>query len=181
MPSQGVPNTNEGMIRFRALEKQDLIMLHRWFRDERVLKWYAKKVMSLDEVGRKYLPYIEGKVKTRPFVILYEEKPIGYIQTYRVTDYPDWNVFVGADTNAAGLDLFIGESAFHGKGIGSEVIREFLLQVIFKDETTTSCVTGCNPGNKASIRVFEKAGFCYWKTIKNNTSNEIEYLMRKYK
>lgn len=163
-------------ITFRKLELEDLQLLHKWLNEGPVLQWYSKQPSTLEEVKEKYTPRIEGKTKTDHYVIMYKEEPIGYIQTYRVTDYPEWNQYVEVGEDAAGLDLFIGENEYRGQGLGSQVIREFLNQVVFKGPSITTCISGPDPLNTASKRAFEKAGFKYFKTI--NPPEGEEYLMK---
>lgn len=161
---------------FRKLELEDLQLLHKWLNEGPVLEWYSKKPLTFEEVKEKYTPRIEGKTKTDHYVISHGKKLIGYIQTYRVTDYPEWNQYVEAGADAAGLDLFIGENEFRGQGLGSQIIRAFLKQVVFKDPTLVTCISGPDPRNIASKRAFEKAGFKYFKTI--HPPEGEEYLMK---
>lgn len=125
---------------------------------------------------QKYGPEIEGDTKTKHFIIFYAGEPMGYVQTYRITDYPDWNKFVQTGEEAAGLDFFIGDSKFRGRGLGSEIIFECLKQIIFEDPSISTVVSGPDPLNIISRRALEKAGFKYWKTIHPPEGNE--YLMK---
>lgn len=166
---------HQTMIKFRSLASTDLRLLHQWLQEGPVLKWYAKQLMTFDQVKRKFLPYVQGKRKTKAFIILFSKQPIGYIQTYRAVDYPKWNKFIKADKFTAGLDLFIGENDFRGRGLGSEIIREFLKQIVFQWPLILTCIGGPDPANTASKRALEKAGFKFWKTI--HPPEGEEYLM----
>jgi RimJ/RimL family protein N-acetyltransferase len=59
----------------------------------------------------------------------------------------------------AGVDLLIGEEDAVGRGLGPEVLRAFMSDVVFVQEGTHACVAGVEPGNARSLRAFEKAGF----------------------
>ena len=59
----------------------------------------------------------------------------------------------------AGVDLFIGEETLIGQGLGTEIIRRFVEEIVFASPATTGCVAGPDARNAASVRAFEKAGF----------------------
>ena len=46
-----------------------------------------------------------------------------------------------------------------GRGLGPEVLRAFISEVVFADEDTHAVVAGVEPANARSLRAFEKAGF----------------------
>src|SRR5205807_1917212 len=94
-------------IGFRPLEPADLPLLHRWLNTDFVKEWYDSGP-PYEEVVAKYAPRIAGRAPTRSFVTMYGDTPIGYIQTYRIDDYPEYSRYVRAGEEAAGVDLFIG-------------------------------------------------------------------------
>jgi len=80
-------------------------------------------------------------------------------ETYEVSDHPDYAALVGAGDGVAGVDLLIGDEALTGQGIGSEILRCFVDEVVFAPPTTRSCLADPDVRNVASIRAFQKAGF----------------------
>ena len=60
------------------------------------------------------------------------DSPIGYIQYYKVKDYPWDNQNLKEDIvkQAAGFDMFIGDETKIGKGLGSKLVSDFLNQFI---------------------------------------------------
>ncbi len=50
------------------------------------------------------------------------------IQTYRLSDNPDYETAVGVE-HAAGVDLFIGDPDLMGIGLGTEVLRAFVERI----------------------------------------------------
>src|SRR5262249_60829031 len=93
------------------------------------------------------------------YVVLLDEREIGFIQTYSVVDYPEYASLIGLGDGTAGVDLFIADSALIGKGLGSEIVRRFVAQIVFADSATVRCIAGPAAANVASVRAFEKAGF----------------------
>ena len=151
--------------------------MHKWLNSDHVKEWYSKKPWTIKEIEEKYIPNILNEKPTQGYLILYDKTPIGYIQTYKIHDYPEYAVFVDINENASGLDLFIGEKEYHHKGLGMYIISKFLKEVIFKQSDSESCIIGPEPKNKVAIRTYEKVGFKYIKTIKSD-GDELEYIMR---
>jgi RimJ/RimL family protein N-acetyltransferase len=163
---------------FRRLEAGDLALLHHWYHTPHVLQWYTFRPYTFEEITSKMLPRIRGDVPTQPYLILVDELPIGYIQTYRVADHPEYNQFVQADEHTAGLDLFIGATAYLHRRLGAPILRAFLEQVVFTQPWAETCVVGPEPANQIAIRAYEKAGFSYWKTVQIPGEPQPEALLR---
>lgn len=164
-------------IHFRSMTVDDLPMMHRWVSTPHVREWW-NGLPTLDAVVAKYTPRILGKEPTRSFIIEANEKPVGYIQTYRIADYPNYAQHLGADNCAAGVDLLIGETEYIGHGAGTAILEEFLRVVVFACGSLTECIIGPDIGNRRAIRSYEKAGFRYWRTVQIPGERVPEYLMR---
>jgi len=117
--------------------------------------------------GAKYIDYITGRKPTLPFLICLDGHPIGYVQTYRMEDYPDYNALIGYPHKAAMFDIFIGEQDFLHRGYGSVIMRRFVEEIVFPTFAVEHCLIGPEPENAGAIRAYEKAGFRYYATITN--------------
>ena len=159
-------------IRFKKLRVRDLHQLHKWLNTPHVIEWYTKKTSTLKEIETQYLPRISGKDPTKSFIITVDNNPIGYIQEYLVRDDLELKRYV--EENSAGLDLFIGDPAYLGQGLGSQILREFLKQVVFQQEGITSCIVDPAPDNPRMIETNEKVGF---KHIITTPKPDPKYLM----
>lgn len=168
-------------ITFRKLEERDLNLMQRWLNTDLVIEWFGKGGSSFDEVVSKYLPRIKGEQPTSSFVIVYNNKDIGYIQTYMIEDYPEYSQYVNGDESSAAIDLFIGELDCIHKGLGKHILIKFLQEYVFRLNDVKCCIIGPEPKNTIAIRAYEKAGFRYYKTIQLPDEDEPEYLMRLYK
>lgn len=165
-------------IRFEPMTESDLPHIIRWFDSPFVQQWYSYGEPATEqELIEHYLPRTRPESLTRAFLIYYGNTPIGYIQTYRVADYPDYARYVAVDEDVAGLDLFIGEAGYIHRGLGGAILREFLRDVVFATMDIRACVVGPDPANRAAIRAYEKAGFRYVKTIQVPNEPNPEYLM----
>ncbi len=165
-----------GLIGFRPLRMGDLETMHRWLNAPHVAKWWGAGP-TMESVVEKYAPRIAGREPTRCFLILYADEPIGYIQTYRIGSYPDYARAIALDEAAAGIDLFVGSVEHVNRGLGAPLIVQFLRTIVFDDPDVESCIIGPAAGNRAAIRVYEKVGFRYVKTVQVPGEPEPEYLM----
>ncbi len=171
--------SDPALIGFRRMVPDDLPLMHRWLQMPHVLAWWWGGVApSYAAVTEKYGPRIWGEEPTDPYVILYGDQLIGYIQTYMIRDYPAYAALVDTDDGAAGIDLFIGEAEYLHKGLGRHILRAFLRVIVFGVADATSCIIGPSAANRIAIRAYEKAGFRFFKTIPSPNEPTPEYLMR---
>jgi aminoglycoside 6'-N-acetyltransferase len=160
MASDARPAPDPAPFAFRPLATGDLPLLHRWLTNPAVYRWYGGSAPSFAEVAAKYAPRTAGHSPTRPFLILRAGAPIGYIQTYRVAAYPEYAALAGdGAAGAAAIDLFIGEDAQRGRGLGAAILRAFLRAVVFADPAITHCFIDPHPDNTVAIRAYARAGF----------------------
>lgn len=170
-------------IVFRRLRIEDLPLLVRWLNEPHVREWYDRdRDVSLVAVTERYAPKIRREKPTDSYLVFYQEKPVGYIQTYLVNDYPEYGPFLGLnDDLAAGIDLFIGEPSLVGRGLGSNMVRKFVDEVVFADPRVNICTIGPEPGNSRAIHAYEKAGFHFLKTVQIPGENHLTHLMWRSK
>lgn len=151
-------------ISFRKLEKTDLPLIHSWLNTPHVHEWfteYSNNEPTLQMVVNKYLPRVNSKEPVHCYIVMYDIKPVAFIQWYMVDDYPTTKAMIPASKNMAGIDIFIGEEEYIHKGLGSLIIRQFLRHIVFKSFEVDSCIIDPEPINKIAIKAYEKAGFCY--------------------
>ncbi len=151
--------------------------MHRWLNSDFIMRWYGKRAQTLEDLGQEYGPCIEGRDPTHGFVILLAGRPIGYIQTYRWRDYPEYFEHLGVDEDAAGVDLFIGEADCIHRGLGPPILRRFLRGVVFQSMDVVSCIIDPEEENSSAIRAYEKAGFLHLKSV-DIPGEGLNHLMR---
>lgn len=165
-------------VGFRRLSEEDLPLLHEWLQREHVRRWWSKHD-TYEKVAEHYLPAITGTDPTQLYVIELDARAAGLIETYLVSDYPEYEAIVGTDEGVAGLDLFLADEEQTGRGIGSRVIAEFVRDVVFATPATRACIAGPDADNGASIRAFEKAGFTARREFREpDDKNRLHVLMR---
>jgi RimJ/RimL family protein N-acetyltransferase len=146
-------------IRFAPLTAGDLPQICEWLRRPHVERWWPGEAETYEQVVAHYLPAIEGSDPSDNYLIVVDERPIGMIQTYLVVDYPEWESILHLGPGVAGVDLFIGEEDAVGRGLGTQILRAFIAEVVFGRAGTHAVVAGIEPENERSLRAFEKVGF----------------------
>jgi len=145
-------------VTFRPLERAHFLLLRRWLLEPHVSAWWHE-TPDLAGIEAKYGPRIDGIEPTHMLVIENHHQPVGWIQWYRWADYPDHAGKLGAGTDAAGIDLAIGEPDMIGTGLGPAAIRACLDHIASIDAGIRTVITDPDDSNLRSVRAFLKAGF----------------------
>jgi aminoglycoside 6'-N-acetyltransferase len=167
-----------GEISFRPVETGDIPDLYRWRQEPHVQRWWYEDDDSeptLDVVARNYGPHHDDK--EHRYIIELDGRSIGYIQMYLLSDWPDYAALI--QEQGAGIDLFIGEPDVINKGIGTEVIKRFVEDVVFADPSIDTCIIDPEITNTAAIRAYEKAGFVPVRTVVVPNTPGPELIMRR--
>jgi len=166
-------------IEFRPMVTGDLRLVHDWLQRPHVSRWWAER-RTYEDVVAHYLPAIGGTDPTDHYLVLLDERPVGMLQTYLVSDYPTYAELIGiSDSATAGVDILIGEEELTGLGLGTEVLRRFVDDVVFARPETTSCVADPDERNVASLRAFEKAGFHVERTFVDPDDGQTHAFVRR--
>lgn len=148
-------------LRFEPLKEQDLAALYSWLQQPHVREFYHRKsVSSWDETCEHYLQRLKPGSPTKSFLGCVDA-PIGYIQTYRVADYPEYAAAIG-EIEGICVDLFIGDLQYLGRGWGRLMLLKFLNNVafpLFPEEEV--CWIYHEPLNRRALRASQAAGFRY--------------------
>jgi len=139
----------------------------------------AHHMKPFEETEAHYVPTIEGGEPTDHYLALLDGEPLGMVQTYLVSDYPDYAALIGEGEGTAGLDLFIADEAMTGRGLGTEMIRRFTEEIVFARPETTACTADPSKRNTASVRAFEKAGFRAIREFHDPEDDEPHVLVRR--
>lgn len=171
----------ERLITFRPLRAEDTTLMIAWRRNEHVRRWWHEA--TDDEVAADCAAVIAGVEAVYPFIILLSERPIGYIQWYRlwtdgVVASPSYaQLTPPIPRSAAGADIFIGEADCLYRGLGPRIMRTFLRERVFADPEISGCIIDPSPANVSAIRAYEKAGYHYVRTIWVEEESEEVYVM----
>jgi aminoglycoside 6'-N-acetyltransferase len=150
------------VIAFEPLRHSDLPLVAEWLSREHVRRWWRDPI---EESLAEYEAAIEGKDPTDHYLIVVNGRAVGMIQTYLVSDNPDWEQIVHVGQGVAGVDLLIGEPDLIGRGFGPQILREFVRGVVFARPETHACVATVDEANRRSWRAFEKSGFRHVRDV----------------
>ena len=167
-------------ISFRPVGRSDFPLLQQWLSAPHVAVWW-NELHDLTSIEAKYGPRVDGAEPTHVFVIEWAAKPIGWIQWYLWSDYPDHALQLGAEPSSAGIDLAIAELAMTGLGLGPVAICAFLRQIVFADLRVSAVITDPEEGNVRSVRAFQKAGFTVTNTVQLAGENSKRRVVRIYR
>lgn len=153
----GGPMTSPVPLTFRRLDRSDFPKLARWQAQPHVSRWWGPPP-DMGTLEKDYGPAIDGHDPTEFFIAELGGVPIGLVQRYRNRDDQDWDQQIQLP-RAAGIDYYIGEPQLIGRGLGPQLIAQFVQKLFddFHDVDTVS--VGVLEGNRASSRALGKAGF----------------------
>jgi aminoglycoside 6'-N-acetyltransferase len=117
---------------------------------------------DLAAIESEYQPRVDGADSTMAFICRLHDRPIGYVQAYRLADEPDWQTTIAAaiaSVDAVGIDYYIGEADVIGRGIGSARLAAFVEEVWRVYADVSSVIVAVQQANAASWGALERAGF----------------------
>jgi hypothetical protein len=120
----------QGAICYRPLAEADLPLVADWLNRRHLRRFFQPMPISLAEVEAKYGPRIRGEVPTHSSLALLDGAPFGYLQCYRVVDWPEFQATVGVGEGIS-IDPFISEPALIGKGLGRRMMAGYIEKVAF--------------------------------------------------
>jgi aminoglycoside 6'-N-acetyltransferase len=167
------------VIEFEPLRREHLRLMRDWLGREHVRRWWRD---DIDDSIAEYEQEIAGGGEpTENYLIVLGGRPVGFIQTYLVSDYPEWNEIVEVGEGVAGVDLFVGEEGLTGRGLGSKILEQFAREVVFARPETTAAVATVEEANRRSWRAFEKAGFQHVRDVEEDgLPHRLMRLERRY-
>ena len=155
---------------FKSLASEHIPLLHQWMQHPHVRQWWGEgQSWHLDQVREKYQSYTLGykmengeRRPLDPFIIYFQERPIGFIQSYDAFHFPREgfkieDIWCDTSKSLAALDFYIGETDCIGRGLGTEALKAFLHQHVFPK--FDACLVDPDKGNKAAIKAYANAGF----------------------
>lgn len=152
--------SNEGPnMRFEPVMEAHLPMLAQWLHTPHIREWWGDPKEELGFIR----DMVEGRDSTRPFLIVLDGRPVGYIQCWFIGHYQNeqwvkdhpWLMEFPSET--VGIDLSIGDPGLVSKGIGSAALAAFVRRLI--GEGHGSIIIDPDRGNARAIRAYSKAGF----------------------
>lgn len=160
-------------ISFVPFSELHFPLMSEWLESPHVKKWWGQNIVYTDEIVKEqYTSYTQGHKEINgicksihSYIILVEQKPIGYIQAYNAYDFPRSKPLLELPESLAALDIFIGEETYLKKGIGSEAIKKFVEAYLFP--YYQYCFVDPEFKNEQAVHAYERAGFKIFKKVDN--------------
>jgi aminoglycoside 6'-N-acetyltransferase len=150
------------VIAFEPFRQEHLPLLRDWLSREHVRCWWGDESLAHAEDA------LAGQDPSVYYLIVVDGSAVGMIQTYLVSDHPEWEEVVGPGEGLAGVDLLIGKEDATGRGLGPQVLEQFTREVVFARPGTQACVATIEEANRRSWRAFEKAGFRHVRDVEED-------------
>jgi RimJ/RimL family protein N-acetyltransferase len=144
-------------LSFRPLTSADLPLLYEWLGRPHVAEWWPPPP-SFAELEAEFGPLLDEASTTRPYLVLGDGRPIGYIQSYVALGSGDGWWPDEVDPGVRGIDQFLAHAEHLGRGLGTAMVRAFVARLL-ADPAVTRVQTDPSPANARAIRCYEKAGF----------------------
>ncbi len=136
-----------------------LALVNRWFPKPHVYRWWRE--LSLEEKLLDFTP-AGGHA-----LIMRGKTPAGYLRWDILTERDRALAGLGADDPPVmDIDIFIGEEAFIGRGIGPRSL-ELLCANLAREHPGALPGLCTSTSNLAAIRAFGKAGFREWRRFED--------------
>ena len=152
-------------IEFRKASVSDLQMVREWIKGNVFArKWYYNdRVPRISTLDKKIIK----RQSIKNFcanIILFDGKPVGYIQSYDIEGWGLWSRQVKIYDKTVSLDYFIGDINYIHKGYGEKFILEYI-DLIKNSNKYDFVMISPNPMNVVNRKCIEKCGFEFQKIV----------------
>ncbi|MGA2309585.1 MAG: GNAT family protein [Candidatus Bathyarchaeia archaeon] len=142
-----------GRVRFRALEREDLGLLHGWENDSELIMYSRSRPLnfvSLAQLEKQYEDWMKDEKELHFILELIDSKEaIGIARLQR----QDWG-----NVKTADIGTYIGKKELWGKGLGRE-ITVGLLEMAFNQINAERCQAWSVEYNRRAHNALEACGF----------------------
>lgn len=153
-------------IAFEPLSFDHAPFLHDWLQQPHVMEFWDDGDRSLESVKERY--YERSDVKA--WIACVDGVPFAYLQIYFVTDQHAFRQWKTTKNPTLGLDFFIGDSSYLGRGLSAILLEHFIEDVI---KVYLPCRLLVDPEvhNLKAQHIYKKIGFQLIGEFKNQDNS----------
>ena len=135
-------------------EEDNYELMYKWCSKKIIYKWFEQRILSKDEIKKKYKDKLLRK-EQHLFFINYKGVKIGFVQIYQYHNqkYSELNKY-----NCFEYDIFIGEDDYLSKGIGTQVVN-YINNYIYEKYNCDCIILRPFKKNIVAIKCYQKNGF----------------------
>lgn len=150
---------HDRVVTLRAMTHGDLDAVTAWRAGDSVRQWWeVGQEQTAEQIYEMYAERVDGLTPTRMWVVEVNGRSIGFVQDYRISDYPEYAV-LAPDPAAIGVDYAIGSDQWRGRGLGPAILWAWMLRTHSRFPDATTYFAAPDHRNAASLRVLSKVGF----------------------
>ena len=143
-----------GLIKFTD-KKDNYELLYKWCSQEFIYEWFEQRKLSLEEIENKYKNKLLAN-QQQLFFINYNDNKIGFVQIYKYDDKK--NDALIKYNSIIEYDIFIGESEYLSRGIGTQIIK-YVNNYIYEKYLCDCIVLRPFKRNERAVKCYEKCDF----------------------
>ena len=152
------------VIRSMRAEETDFQQYLQWMTDPETMKYWEGMTVrfTYERVVEEYRENLREQVW--PCFIEYEGRAVGYCQfctldaAYFEIPQAGYDAFAGPEDAVFGIDMFLGETALRGRGLGTRTLK-LLLHALFDRYGADAVMIDTKTHNTRALRCYRKAGF----------------------
>ena len=152
----------DGRFEFRRATRDGFPRLAQWLAEPHVARWWNHE-FTPEAIERDFGPVVDGLDPSDDYHVVFDGRPIGYIQFCRFADFPDYVDELAGQVDvpdgAGSIDYFVGEPDCVGRGIGTAMIAAFTDRLWTTRPDLSCLIVPVNSANEASWRALLAAGF----------------------
>ena len=138
-------------------DEADYRLLDAWCCQEEIYRYFEQRILSPEEIRRKYRPRTRADAAVPVFMIEYGGEPVGIVQYQEMSAEEEAWCGIRAES-AYEIDLFIGEAEARNRCVGRNCVL-MISRYLFAEKNARLLVMCPMRENVRAVRCYRKCGF----------------------